>query len=89
MPDVLVRDLSEDMSRRLTERALRHGRSEAQEASFLIQQALMAGEMATAAKAEQPGLGTQLASLIKPEDWSDDLIPPRDRDPGRPPPDFK
>lgn len=87
MSDLLVRDLPDGFKRQLAERARKHGHSLSREALLLMQRAL-AADLAAPQEGKQLGLGTRLRALINPVDWSDDLIPPRDEDEDRPPPDF-
>jgi len=84
MPDVLIRDMSEDMKTRLAARAKANGRSLSAEIKATLD--------ATLAGPKNPdsgptGLGTLLSGLVAPEDWSEDFIVERDRG-ERPPPDF-
>ena len=88
MPDLLVRDVPNELQRKLKERASRHGHNLSRETLNLIQRGLAAEKAAEAMRGSGEGLGTRLGALMAAELWSDDLIPPRDDGADRPPPDF-
>ena len=71
MADLLLRDMDDDLKRRLTARARAHGRSLSAEAKALILRGLAAAD-------EPIGLGSRLRDLLPPGDRGDDLLPPRE-----------
>jgi antitoxin FitA len=82
MSDILIRDIPDDLRRRLEERAFAHRRSLSDEAEALVEKALAA---------ETPkgvGLGTILANLVPEEFRGDDFVALRDYS-ERPPPEFE
>ena len=65
--DILVRDVEPRLKVRLEESARKHHRSLSEEIKALLQRALAQG-------GGDRKLGTELYSLIRPEDRGDDLI---------------
>ncbi len=81
MPDLVIRDIGDEMMRQLEVRASAHLRSLSDEAKSLIWKGLSGEE-------GEFKLGTALCSLVAAEDSGDDLVfevP----EPVRPPPDFE
>ena len=81
MPDLLVRDISQELERRIKESARRHKRSLSAEAKALIQRGLVGPE-------PPEKLGTFLFSLLEDQYREDDLVFERN-DLVRPPPNFE
>jgi plasmid stability protein len=83
--DILIRDVADDLKRRIDRRARLHGNSLSKEITCLIEHALADTE----AREKSPGepLGTRLSQLISAPDWTDDFIIERDKS-DREPPDF-
>jgi plasmid stability protein len=67
MPDLLVRDIEDDLKRLIEHSARAHRRSLSDEVKSLVRQAL--------AIPDKPvGMGTYLYSLMRDEDRGDDLV---------------
>lgn len=67
MPDLLVRDIEDDLKQLIEDSAREHKRSLSEEVKSLIRKAL---EMP-----DKPvGMGTYLYSLVRPEDRGEDLV---------------
>lgn len=82
MSDILIRDVTDELRRKLEERAREHRRSLSSEAAALLERALAAPEPS------EFGLGAELSQLVPREYWTDDFIQPREKG-ERPPPDFE
>jgi plasmid stability protein len=81
MPDLLVRDIEDDLKRLIEDSAREHRRSLSEEVKSLVRKGL--------ATPDHPvGMGTYLYSLVRPEDRGDDLIFEIKGDIS-PPPDFE
>jgi plasmid stability protein len=81
MSDILIHDVSEDLKRRLEERARVHGRNVSDEAEALLENVF------AERPPRKPGLGTILSNLVPMEFRGDDFVCLRDYS-ERPPPDF-
>lgn len=87
MPDILLRDVPPEMKRQIEDLAHGHKRSISSEAKSLLERALALSVQPAGARGGG-GLGTRLKGLVREEDWSDDLLQPRDQG-DRAPPDFE
>lgn len=67
MPDLLVRDIDDDLKRLIEERARAHRRSLSDEVKSLVRKGLDMPD-------KPIGMGTYLFSLVRPEDRGDDLV---------------
>ena len=67
MPDLLVRDIEDDLKRLIEERARTHRRSLSDEVKSLVRRGLELPE-------KPVGMGTYLMSMVRPEDRGDDLV---------------
>jgi hypothetical protein len=81
VPDLLVRDIEDDLKRLIEDSARTHRRSLSEEVKILLREKLV----------DQNGsrkLGTEMFNLVRPEDRGDDLV---FEIPGEisPPPDFE
>ncbi|HKS61221.1 MAG TPA: hypothetical protein VJT13_05965 [Xanthobacteraceae bacterium] len=81
MPDLLVRDIEDDLKRLIEERARTHRRSLSDEVKSLVRRGLELPE-------KPVGMGTYLMSMVRPEDRGDDLVF-EIKGELSPPPDFK
>ncbi len=79
MPHLLVGDVAPELMRRIEDSARARKRSLSREVKALLASALSAS-MRRDAPVEK-GLGSKLRSLVSPEDWTDDFIQPRDKNP--------
>jgi plasmid stability protein len=81
MSDLLIRNVTARMKRKIREQARLHGRSLSEQAKILLDQAL-------SKPGEERRLGTELFNLIRPEDRGEDLVFEFPT-PARQPPDFE
>ena len=81
MPDLLVRDIDDDLKRLIEDRARSHRRSLSDEVKALLRERLVQTH-------DGRKLGSEMFNLVRPEDRGDDLV---FEIPGEvsPPPDLK
>ena len=87
MADILLRNVPPEMKRQIEDLAHGHRRSISSQAKLLLERALSQSVRPERARGAE-GLGTRLKGLVSQEDWTDDLILPRDYS-DRAPPDFE
>lgn len=80
MSDLLIRNISATLKRRIQQRAQAHGRSLSEEAKSLLTKAIQ--------ETEDRRMGSEMFNLIPPEDRGDDLVFEED-EPIREPPRFE
>ena len=67
MPDLLVRDMDDDLKRLIEDRARSHRRSLSDEVKALLRERLVQTH-------DGRKLGTEMFNLVRPEDRGDDLV---------------
>ena len=67
MPDLLVRDIDDDLKRLIEDRARSHRRSLSDEVKALLRERLVQTH-------DGRKLGTEMFNLVRPEDRGDDLV---------------
>ena len=67
MPDLLVRDIEDDLKRLIEDRARAHRRSLSEEVKVLLREKLDVQQGSRK-------LGTEMFNLVRPEDRGDDLV---------------
>ncbi len=85
MADILIRGLTDELNRRIDQRAALHGNSLSREIALLIERAL--SEEEASENSRDMGLGTRISQLVPPAEWTDEFIVERDKT-DREPPDF-
>jgi antitoxin FitA len=79
--DLLVRDIDDDLKQLIEDSAREHRRSLSEEVKVLLREKLIRSQ-------DGRKLGTEMFSLVRPEDRGDDLVF-EIREEVRPPPDFE
>jgi hypothetical protein len=87
MPDILLRDIPQEMKRLIEDLAHGHKHSISSEVKLLLERAL-SQSMRPEGSRGTGGLGTKLKGLISQDEWTDDFVQPRDQS-ERSPPDFE